>query len=203
MFDISGYDEVVFSSDWHLRHANILKHCSATRRYASINEMDEAIVYAALDVSPDGLIVFLGDFCLNFTAVEEYLPLISCDFLWVLGNHDHAHPRFGKKTEQNLKKIKRIKPRTFVSIQEELVIAGQPVLLSHFPWKGAEDRHDDKHDIWKPEKRKYHPDTFLLCGHRHTSPESRVGNKMMDVGWDGAGKLIPLQEIESIIEEQI
>lgn len=203
MFDISGYDEVVFSSDWHLRHANILKHCSATRRYASINEMDEAIVYAALDVSPDGLIVFLGDFCLNFTAVEEYLPLISCDFLWVLGNHDHAHPRFENKAAKNLEKIRRIKGRASVCTQEEMVIAGQPVLLSHFPWKGAEDRHDDKHEKWKPVRSNFHLDTFLLCGHRHSPPDRRIGKKMLDVGWDGAGKLIPLQEIEQIIEDQL
>lgn len=199
MIDISNYKNIYFSSDFHFSHENVIKYCN--RPFANVDEMNEAIM-AAIDVAgKDDLLVFLGDFSMKFSAVEEFLPRIKSNILYISGNHCKSFEKIGKESKslQPKARMMALNPRIIkISMREEILIGKQKVLLSHFPWRGDEDeRHTeyiDKYVDYKPSRQDY-PSHFLACGHRHFPPEKRRTPNSLDVGWDAWGRLVSIEEV--------
>lgn len=81
---------ILFTSDLHLGHANIIKHC--TRPFQSVEEMDEVLIANwNAKVSPNDTVYILGDLMFrNKRPPEEYLSRMPGKKHLVVGNHDKA-----------------------------------------------------------------------------------------------------------------
>lgn len=152
-----------FSSDLHFGHANIIKYCS--RPYASVEEMDEALVanWNAV-VAPEDRVILLGDifFCQADRAKQIMRRLHGRKEL-VLGNHD--------KMIRNQKPVQD----TFSQIHPDLyqeTLDGILVVMSHYPlltWNRA------------------HRGSFMLHGHSHGKIAFDPAYRRLDVGVDPNG----------------
>ncbi|MEZ0003246.1 metallophosphoesterase [Sinorhizobium fredii] len=80
-----------FTADLHLGHHGILRHCSNTRPYDSVEAMDAAIV-ANINkrVEPSDILYIVGDFALSGDVeyVRHLFHAINGRKVLVLGNHD-------------------------------------------------------------------------------------------------------------------
>ena len=81
---------IYFTSDLHLGHANIIRHCN--RPFSSIEEMDEVLIHNWNSKVTNGDTVhILGDFMFrNKKSPEEYLSQLKGKKHLVVGNHDKA-----------------------------------------------------------------------------------------------------------------
>jgi calcineurin-like phosphoesterase family protein len=80
--------ETWFTSDTHFGHRNILVYESKHRPFATIEEMNEALVERWNSVvNPDDVVYHLGDFCLNKSSIAIASRLHGKKIL-ILGNHD-------------------------------------------------------------------------------------------------------------------
>lgn len=79
-----------FTSDLHLGHANIIRHCD--RPFESVDEMDEVILQRwNAKVKPNDTVYILGDLMFrNKRAPEEYLTQMPGKKHFIVGNHDKA-----------------------------------------------------------------------------------------------------------------
>ena len=79
-----------FTSDTHFGHINILRHCR--RPFASIKEMDEALLEKWAELKANDSLFHLGDVAKgNFdqlAAVISRIRKISCKKYLIPGNHD-------------------------------------------------------------------------------------------------------------------
>jgi calcineurin-like phosphoesterase family protein len=151
-------DEVLFTSDLHFGHANIINYCD--RPFSSKEEMNDALVKNWNSVVDDSHHVFiLGD--LSFMPLHETIILISqlkgIKHL-ILGNHDF-------KNEDHYKKSLHFES---VDYYKEIYVNGSLVCLFHFPI-----------DMWNG----LHRGSYHLHGHIHSKDGMRQG-KRMDVGVD-------------------
>ena len=101
------------SSDWHLDHQSIIKHCN--RPFVSKEEMNDKIISVTNElVKPNDTFLFLGDLCvprLNredtdgyCVKVQEFLQRIKCkNFIWISGNHDKLYVIKHKHKIKNIK----------------------------------------------------------------------------------------------------
>ena len=81
---------IYFTSDLHLGHANIIKHCN--RPFSSVEEMDEVLIenWNAKVTNADTVHI-LGDLMFrNKRPPEEYLSRLKGKKHLVVGNHDKA-----------------------------------------------------------------------------------------------------------------
>lgn len=168
-------DKLWFWSDTHFGHRGILKHCRRTRQFDDVKAMDSWLKELWLFTIPrDGVLIHLGDF--SFLPRERTLELISAmpgRTLFVRGNHD------GKIGETEIVPYYRNEPNTrerqlregkFVQLGDlvELSIAGQKLVLCHFPlesWHGM------------------HKGAWHLHGHCHGT--LKAFGKRLDAGVDG------------------
>lgn len=81
---------ILFTSDLHLGHANIIKHCN--RPFQTVEEMDEFILEKwNAKVRPNDTVYILGDLMFrNKRPPEEYLSRMPGKKHLVVGNHDKA-----------------------------------------------------------------------------------------------------------------
>ena len=81
---------ILFTSDLHLGHANIIRHCN--RPFESIEDMDECILEKwNAKVRPNDTVYIMGDFMFrNKRPPEEYLSRMPGKKHLVVGNHDQA-----------------------------------------------------------------------------------------------------------------
>lgn len=80
-----------FTADLHLGHHGILRHCSATRPYDTVEQMDAAIVANINErVEPSDILYIVGDFAVSGDKeyVRHLFHSINCRKVLVLGNHD-------------------------------------------------------------------------------------------------------------------
>lgn len=76
-----------FTADTHFGHPRILDYCPASRPFASVGEMDEALVAAwNATVAPQDTVWHLGDFAMGDPGI--YLPRLNGEKHLVSGNHD-------------------------------------------------------------------------------------------------------------------
>lgn len=81
---------IFFTSDLHLGHANIIRHCD--RPFESVDEMDEVILQRwNAKVKPNDTVYILGDLMFrNKRPPEEYLAQMPGKKHFIVGNHDKA-----------------------------------------------------------------------------------------------------------------
>lgn len=80
-----------YTADLHLGHHGILKHCSSTRPYETVEDMDGAIIERIDErVSSSDLLYIVGDFAISPDPeyVRHLFHSINGRKVLVLGNHD-------------------------------------------------------------------------------------------------------------------
>lgn len=190
-----------FTSDLHFGHRNILKHCPNRCDYIdsyhnntadAIKQHDEVIIKRWNSLVKDcDTVVVLGDVKLCANAYgRECISRLNGKKILVKGNHD----------ESNTKMINY--GFDWACDQMMLNIGGNPVLLSHYPykppkWKIVWLRFKQlfskktlvalKHLKQKP----YNRGLFLLHGHTHQSKKN-IG-RMIHVGLD-SWNMFPVSE---------
>ncbi|MEY9562285.1 hypothetical protein [Sinorhizobium fredii] len=89
-----------YVADLHLAHPGILQNCPDTRRFASVEEMDVAIIDRINQrVGAKDILYILGDFCLSNIPeyVEHLFHTINGRKRLIIGNHDLDHKSRLKK----------------------------------------------------------------------------------------------------------
>lgn len=156
--------DTFFTSDPHLGHANIIKYCN--RPFADSSAMDKAIISNwNHKIGPDDLVYVLGDFA--FTSIGRIYAILAelkGTKILIRGNHDRHTSK--KYLEAGFSQVLH---------REVLTVPygtkTKTLWLSHYPI-GDERRQTCKHyDI-------------ALHGHRHSSPDKKLGPKTLDVGVD-------------------
>jgi len=177
---------VWFTSDLHLGHRLI----AGLRGFNGDTEAHDAALADAWDstVGTTDQVWVLGDLTLsNPNAALEWVSRRPGQKHLIVGNHDKAHPMF-----RDSHKWQPIYLRAFSSVQmaARRKVAGQSVLLSHFPY--AADRGETRYPEWRL------PDagTPLLHGHTHWSERYTSGHEL-HVGVDAWGlHPVPLKAVE-------
>lgn len=155
-------------SDTHFGHAGVIKHCARTRPYATVHEMNEALIERWNEkVSDRDDIYLLGDFAFRSPGTD--IGAIFCALNGrkhlVIGNHDEQNPavlRLPWKSQHNL-----------VTLREE----GVRAIACHYPletWKGA------------------HKGYLMLHGHSHGTLKRKIPHRY-DVGADAEWWPVSLQ----------
>jgi len=193
---------VFFTSDQHYGHRNIIPYCN--RPFADIEEMTSKLIeYHNSVVSPGDVVYHLGDFSLNKRAPEEVLHRLNGEHHLIIGNHDWPHPVHSKKPEKMEKFRKIYFDAGFKSIElsGKLIINGETVLMSHFPYYDPNPEFDQRYPSYRPKDE----GKTLLHGHVHTSFKTRTsvnGGLMVNVGVDQwEMKPVSLETISQFIKE--
>ncbi|NKJ72672.1 hypothetical protein GFL38_10390 [Rhizobium leguminosarum bv. viciae] len=80
-----------YSADLHLGHHGILQHCSATRPFDTVEDMDRAIVAGINErLESSDILYIVGDFTVSSDAAyaRHLFHAINARKILVLGNHD-------------------------------------------------------------------------------------------------------------------
>lgn len=182
---------VWFTADPHFGHRLV----AGLRGFDDPIAHDEAIVdnWCAA-VRPDDQVWVLGDLAVSSPkAALGTLGWLPGRKHLILGNHDTAHAM-----HRTAHKHQGAYLAVFESVQlaARRRIAGQVVLLSHFPYSA--DRAEVRYPQWRL------PDlgTWLLHGHTH-SPERRTGPREIHVGLDAWGLApVSLERIEGLMQHE-
>lgn len=171
-FKTSEENQIWFSSDLHINHANICRATSnwsnkfSTRNFKSIKEMNNQILgNINYYVKENDILFLLGDLLFRWKTAEDYnkiLEKINCKQIYILfGNHCRRDSLV--ECWENYNKPEHLSDVLYCQIDD------RKVFMSHYA-----------HRVW-PES---HHNSFHLYGHSHGSlPEE---GKSMDVGVDAA-----------------
>lgn len=150
------------TSDLHHFHKNIMKFCSNTRAFSSVEEMHSFIEKDwNSKVKEEDVIFHLGDF--SFGKPEETLEImkrLKGNIVWIGGNHDYAL----------FKKLNIPYHHYF-----EVYMDDVKVCMAHYPIAA-----------WNQQGR----GSVMLHGHSHGNYYGQ--GRSLDVGWDSVGRIIPL-----------
>lgn len=82
--------KIFITSDLHLGHQNIIKYEPLSRPFATVEEMDDAIVERwNSKVGPHDTVYVLGDLCMGMRdKVKERVSRLNGHIILVRGNHD-------------------------------------------------------------------------------------------------------------------
>lgn len=153
------------TSDLHFYHKGVLSFCEGTRPWKGLDEMHEALITEwNSKVKPDDVIIHLGDF--SFKGRQATEEIISR----LNGNIVWVLGNHDKSLRD------QIRPdNTFDYL--EFRYGGVKVLAAHYPMT-----------CWNQQGR----GSVMLHGHTHGSYQGK--GRIVDVGYDNWGKIIPLQE---------
>ena len=179
-----------FTSDHHFGHHKIIGYCN--RPFNSVGHMDALLEYHWNNVvQPDDVVYYLGDFAMKAPRVAELLSRLNGIKHLIPGNHDRCHPRIGQK-----KWIPEYIKAGVATVQTELEleIAGEQVLLQHFPYRDLTNRNQ-RHHMSRP----LDEGKWLIHGHVHD--RWQVKDKQINVGVDVWNfEPVSLEAIEQIIK---
>lgn len=184
------YGNMFVTSDTHFGHNK--EFIYAARGYASPQEMNTDMIRVINEtVGENGVLLHLGDFCLNTTR-EEYeniMRQIHVKEVWMIwGNHNNPVQRnYGGTVVQTTESHGDTLVR-FVGHYLTLRHKKNCYVCFHFPisvWEGMSEG------------------AMHLCGHSHgdhqlSRPEDTT-HKMLDCGWDVHRKPLSFQEINHIM----
>ncbi|AHH20820.1 putative bacteriophage protein [Nocardia nova SH22a] len=192
---------VWFTSDLHIGHRMVAE----LRGFTDPADHDDALA-ANWDrvVRPDHQVWVLGDISVGGKANEiralEWIAARPGTKHLVAGNHDSCHPY-----RSQAHKWQRIYlDAAFASVQQSAVrkIAGQRVLLSHFPFQGSEDGDhtaENRFEEWRLPRIGENTSRWLLHGHTHSRDPGH--GPQLHVGLDAhALAPVPLDWVEYMIE---
>jgi calcineurin-like phosphoesterase family protein len=201
--------KVFYTADPHLGHERIIELCN--RPFADVGEMNEAILDGInSEVGGRNTLVILGDIVLG--KFEETLKLLkqihAAKVLLIPGNHDRFSLAYGHKGALETQRLRRrlwmieyenLRRNASIRCVEDRErsawlskVAGQPVLLSHYPYvgdsqsgAGGKDRHQHLRPL----------DQGLPLIHGHVHGLWRARGRMLNVGVDVNG-FKPVSEFE-------
>lgn len=155
---------VYFTSDLHLGHVNIIKHCN--RPFSSVEEMDNVIIERWNNTVTDKDVVYiLGDFSFykdQQKSVDVLNKLKGAEKHLILGNHDTHMKAWVKNVFTSCSSYKEIQ-----IIDESFLGGKRTIVLFHYAMK-----------TWN----KMHHNSISLYGHSHgTIPGTP---QSLDVGVD-------------------
>ncbi|MGH3495565.1 MAG: metallophosphoesterase family protein, partial [Sciscionella sp.] len=152
--------EVFFTADTHFGHANIIDYCA--RPFAAVEEMNSGLIERWNSVvAPADTVWHLGD--VGMGQLARFAPCVTklngTKHL-IAGNHDTVWPG-----NRGAHRVQRDWLEFFDTVQAfaRLRIAGQRVMLSHFPYQGDHTESDRYLDYRLPDTG-----AWLLHGHVHT-----------------------------------
>ena len=167
-----------WTSDQHFGHANIIRYCG--RPFVDAAAMGEAMVDRWNDLVADSDEVWmLGDLVMNRLAdnLAVYVSKLRGRKILVPGNHDACWQGHRKGPRQAAKYFELGGVARIVDDPSPVVIAGQQVRISHFPY-----RIDTHHDLRYIEHRPDDDGGWLLHGHIHE--QWRQNGRQINVGVD-------------------
>jgi calcineurin-like phosphoesterase family protein len=192
------FDKFYFFSDPHWGHKNIIS--LSKRPFATIEEMNEAFIENYNRTVPkDGTVIWTGDcFFLGKPRAKEIMDRLHGIKLLVRGNHD-------------MKPVDMYKIGfTLVCESMEMMIAGERVKISHFPYKPQFTLWQKFLKLIRGPKRHYDlrylnlrpVDNGGWLIHGHTHNPNRLNGKQIHVGVD-AWNYAPVSynQIEIIINK--
>lgn len=176
-----------FTSDLHLGHANILRHCPG-RPWGTVDAMDRGLI-ANINarVMPTDDLYVLGDFTaigVRLEDVRRYRGRIRCRHVFLVrGNHDKRFQETGQRSPFNWE-------RDYFELK---AVEGKAVLF-HYP-------------IEAPSWRGSHHGAYMLHGHIHSvgcdyNEHQRMrGVRRMDVGVDAHNMFpVSMREVVAFFE---
>ena len=174
-----------FHSDWHFNHDFVAR----TRGFETSAEHDEAVIDAINStVTKRDHLWVLGDVFMGSVSkgLEKIARVEGVKHL-VLGNHDAAHPMHRKSHSQVRRFLEVFES---VHLHEQVFVAGQKVLLSHFPFEG-DHKDTDRHLEWRLR------DTGMPLVHGHVHKEWRTRGRQFNAGVDHHLKPVTDGEVEA------
>ncbi|MFH1685490.1 MAG: metallophosphoesterase [Candidatus Micrarchaeota archaeon] len=161
-FQKSEIDKLFFTSDLHLNHGNIIRHCN--RPFSGLWEMNDVLIANWNSVVPkDGVVIVAGDLIWNNPM--RYLPQLNGRIILVFGNHDKASIIMARKTHRNFFHLTC--DLLDISINDEV---RNSITVCHYQMRA-----------WN----KSHYNAAQLFGHNHSkNPFCGVG-KQLNIGVDG------------------
>lgn len=136
-----------YISDLHLGHANVIR--LDKRPFQTLESMEKEIIRRWNErVTPQDTVYIIGDFCwLSSNGWIPYLKQLNGRKVLIRGNHDLKH--IDGKLAKMFDDVKDYK---------EVNDNGRRVCMSHFP------------NMFY--NKSYHENTYMLCGHVHTTKEN-------------------------------
>lgn len=172
-----------FTSDTHFGHRNIINYEERRKCFATVEEMDEAIIQRWNEQVSDGDTVYhLGDFgmSMKYANFKDKLERLNGHIVLVQGNHDDT------------KTVKRLAEEGYLTLHEvgfKMKVNKQVMWLTHYPM-GIGER----------------PNKWSIHGHIHSTPSAY--KNQINVGLDSIliadqpfGKLWTMDEIENYMEK--
>jgi calcineurin-like phosphoesterase family protein len=194
--------DTFYSSDWHLGHKRIIELCD--RPFASVEEMNREILERCNDtVRENDRLFLLGDHVMGSYAENvELLRQIRCRNVTLLpGNHDRWSLAYRNSPARRSQAANQLRGWGFTVLEDNVpswwpgtTDAGNPVLMSHYPYAG-DSQDEDRHAEMRPPGHAGFP---LIHGHVHEKWQTR--DRMINVGvdvWDFTP--VPSEEVDAWI----
>lgn len=187
------YSKLFVTSDTHFNHNQ--EFIYKKRGYDSPEKMTHDMIdIINTTVGENGILLHLGDFCLNTTADQYHyiLSRLRIKEIWMLwGNHNNP---IQKSYGGTRKQIADFNNGIFIKYRDHYFTfrKGKKVFVCfHFPIS-----------IWDGMSK----GTMHLCGHSHghhslSRPEDKT-YKILDCGWDIHKKPLTMKEVEDIMEKK-
>ena len=184
------YNNLYVTSDTHFNHNK--EFIFSNRGYKNPIEMNDDMINIINEtVGHDGILLHLGDFCLN-TVISEYHSFISrlqIKELWMIyGNHNNPHQtEYDDVNEYQIGMTKVIKLDNYKLIRYK----GKRFICFHYPI-----------GTWEHESQ----GSMHIHGHEHgnyklSRPEDKT-KKILDCGWDIFKKPLHITEVEAIMSKK-
>lgn len=196
-----NHTNVWFWSDMHMGHK-----CDSwetplwkSRGFSSVEEHDERLVYRWNNlINLDSTVFHLGDIMFGYdgeSRIERLLNILNFKELYLMGGNHHAGFKqlFKKSKEENSVSFLELdsdKKAFFIPNYFEIIVCGQPIVLSHYPlasWNGQSKG------------------SFMIHGHCHANLyKSEIGKilynncKIIDVGVEAAPFPKKFPELKSL-----
>ena len=181
------YNNLYVTSDTHFNHNK--EFVFKARGYNNPTDMTNHMIGVINEtVGPSGILLHLGDFCLN-TFLPGFISILNrltVKELWLLnGNHNNPHSRL------DYRELNTPYPITQLGDYFTFRHSKKCYVCFHFPlmvWDGVNQG------------------SAHLCGHSHgdlsySRPENKE-NKILDCGWDIWKRPLHIKEIEKIMDKK-
>lgn len=152
-------DDVMFTSDTHFGHGNIIRFCD--RPFRDAHHMNEILIRNWNEaVRPDQTVIHAGDFGLGSRSqVQNMLKRLNGGIILVQGNHDH------RRSLQDFHEV-----HDLLDLRVMLPSGGtQQIIICHY-----------RMTVWPAS----HRDSWHVHGHSHGTLPVLIDKPVLDIGVD-------------------